>query len=371
MNNMSSMDREVNEYIFFLKENVSELQRLGKEWGMADEEINRCIDKALENSTVSTKNQTKSGKNYGRKAWIYIRLVLRASLYSVLTMIALLSGILILTSLHKPTERYVGKTLEPYGYTIFRFIRLATLPFHQIFRITYLYDAECMINNPFFVEESPECWLCSNTNTVKEINTDEFKPEKLTLYIRSWKPVLFKSALKRNVTYQDLRELYLSHRVHLDSSVYILESSHPSIQSLQAMFEEDRETFIKEANEFYFIWESRKVASSISLRHLFPRPSFMPLKSEITLDKTVIIHGPGMNTSQLPATIDRWYMYTQSSGTRRVAVTPAGDCKMSCSTMLVILQPGDTLLFTSQLWWVQLLTNGDEISVGYVVSFSP
>ncbi|KAK3580885.1 hypothetical protein CHS0354_008170 [Potamilus streckersoni] len=368
---MTAMDREVNDYILFLKENVSELQRLGKEWGMEDEEINRCIDKALENSPVSPKNQTKSGKNYGRKAWIYIRLLLKAALCSICTIIVLLSGILILTSMHKPTERFVGKTLEPYGYMIFRFIRLATLPLHQILKITKLYDAECVINNPFFVEETPECWVCSNTNTVKEINTDEFKADKLALYIRSWKPVMFKSALKRNVTYQDLRELYLSHKVYLDSSVYILESSHLSIQSLQEMFGEDREAFIKEANEFYFIWESRKVASSISLRQLFPRPSFMPLKSEITLDKTVIIHGPGMNTSQLPATRDRWYIYTQSSGTRRVAVTPAGDCKMSCSTMLIILQPGDTLLFTSQMWWVQLLTNGDEISVGYVVSFTP
>ena len=45
--------------------------------------------------------------------------------------------------------------------------------------------------------------------------------------------------------------------------------------------------------------ESRKVKTSVALRKLFPRPSFLPDKIEIGLEKHVLIDSPDTPTYEL------------------------------------------------------------------------
>lgn len=133
MNNYK-MDTEVVEFMLFLKRNASELKRQGSACGMTAEEIDACIDKALENEDEARKEQ--ANRTIPLEIWITfcagVKLVFKIFMVIV---IVLFAGFMLM-SFHEPTGNYIGKVLQPYGYGIFRFVRLATLPLHKILNLT-------------------------------------------------------------------------------------------------------------------------------------------------------------------------------------------------------------------------------------------
>jgi hypothetical protein len=62
------MDAEAVEFMHYLKRNVAELKRLGSQWEMSTDEINSCIDKALENEEDLPEDQTNKIKP--REIWL-------------------------------------------------------------------------------------------------------------------------------------------------------------------------------------------------------------------------------------------------------------------------------------------------------------
>ena len=128
------MDAEAVEFMLYLKRNVAELKRLGSQWEMSTDEINSCIDKALENEEDLPEDQTNKIKP--REIWLKFCHGIKF-LFKVFGIImAVLFGMLILVSYHESSGNFVGKVLQPYGYPIFRLVRLATLPIHNMMNIT-------------------------------------------------------------------------------------------------------------------------------------------------------------------------------------------------------------------------------------------
>ena len=130
------MEQEAVEYMLFLKQNTSELRKLGSDWGLTEDEITGCITEALSQVNGATVIDANSKKNVARSIWRYFLLLIKIPIYTFLLMVGLLILVNVVCSFHEPSDQYVTKALAPYGYDIFRYIRLATLPLHRIANIT-------------------------------------------------------------------------------------------------------------------------------------------------------------------------------------------------------------------------------------------
>ena len=130
------MEQEAVEYMLFLKKNTTELRKLGSDWGLTEDEINGCITEALLQVNVSSEIDVNSKKNMARKIWSHILFLVKIPIYTLLFMVGLLVLVTIVCTLHEPTDKFFTRKLAPHGYSIFRFIRLATLPLHRIANVT-------------------------------------------------------------------------------------------------------------------------------------------------------------------------------------------------------------------------------------------
>ncbi|XP_045175505.2 uncharacterized protein LOC123536402 [Mercenaria mercenaria] len=361
-------NNSVEEYLVYLKENANELRQLGKKWGMTEEEINSCVTEAL-SMTENKEELKKSPKNKARKCWSYFLFALKFQLAFCLLVFVLIAGIYITASYHEPTQRAVIKVIMPYSYEIMRLVRLAAVPLHGMFNISSLYNSECLIENPYFIQETPDCNICRSFKQAKGLNASTFNATKFTAYANTLKPVKLMKTIERNITYSDIRKMYLETQDRLVAEPHQFTSTVPSIQSLSQLFDEDHGEEIDAHENQHIDWHSTTVKASAGLRTLFPRPHYLPPETEVTLEKHVLIDGPNTTAYHLPVmNSSPLHLYTQGSGKRRLLVRPVEGCKEYCNSMLVFMDPGDALLYNRDMWRVYLSTSGDTTSVGYVIA---
>ena len=136
---MAEMEQEGVEYMLFLKQNASELRKLGSDWGMTEEEINHCINEALLQVKDQSEIRGNTTKNWARKIWSYILFMVKVPFYTAVVIFSLFGLVMIMSTVHEPTDHLISKTLQPYSYDIFRFMRLVTLPVHRIANITSMH----------------------------------------------------------------------------------------------------------------------------------------------------------------------------------------------------------------------------------------
>ncbi|OWF34609.1 hypothetical protein KP79_PYT24781 [Mizuhopecten yessoensis] len=129
------MDAEVLGHIEFLRNNVSALRSLGKEWGLENEEIESCIDEVIANSNDKAKVKPTITST-GRNIWSLIRFSIKFWLVVFVLICASCTCLFLVASYNNDVESFVSRTLQPYGYDIFRYVRLAGLPLHDLFNIT-------------------------------------------------------------------------------------------------------------------------------------------------------------------------------------------------------------------------------------------
>lgn len=132
------MEASTVEYMLHLRQNASLLRKEAREWGFTEKQINQCIEEALRDSD-NLHELANSPKNLMRTCWHYFRVTVNVMLLTVAVATTLLIGLTILTTYHEPTEEYVSNVLQPYGYQIFRTLRLVTLPVHKMFNVTREY----------------------------------------------------------------------------------------------------------------------------------------------------------------------------------------------------------------------------------------
>lgn len=129
------MDVAAVEYLIYLKKNAALLRKEAQQLGFTEDEINQCIEEALKESD-DNEELANSPKNIARKCFHYFRVAAKVFLAILGVIFALWVGVMVLTTYHKPSEHLLGSVLQPYGYQIFRTIRLVTLPVHNMFNIT-------------------------------------------------------------------------------------------------------------------------------------------------------------------------------------------------------------------------------------------
>lgn len=122
------------EYVQQLQQNVAELHQMGRQWGMTEEEMSDCIERVLkENENVVV---TPSRMSTARRIWRCFGYIPVVIFFLFVAVLFLVLGTSLLFYVYPSAEHYVSGKLQPYGYAIFRTIRLATLPLHRYFNIS-------------------------------------------------------------------------------------------------------------------------------------------------------------------------------------------------------------------------------------------
>ena len=128
------MDGEVAETLAYFRENASDLKTLGKEWGLSDSDIKECIKQAL---SIDRKDlphpkttSTTRLKFAARKSWPKLRILLWV-VGAVIVLVG--AGALALQNEH--IDHRVGQLVQPLLYPLFRAVRLAAAPLHDVFNL--------------------------------------------------------------------------------------------------------------------------------------------------------------------------------------------------------------------------------------------
>ncbi|KAL4225366.1 hypothetical protein ACF0H5_016055 [Mactra antiquata] len=361
------MERNVAEYLVHLKENASELRKLGKEWGITEKEIDGCVTEAL--AGIDDKESLKSSpKNNARKCWGYFLVALKLMMLIFVVLILIFGIFSFLMSYHEPTQEVMVKLISPYFYYIMRYARLAAVPLHGMFNMTDLYREECLVYNPLYVGEPTDCTLCSNFKAVKEKNLKNFTEVKFGAYSNIQKPVKIVKTLDRNVTYKDLKDMYQNIDGGLIKDQHEFVKKGDNNMSLNDFFINDYEELVNTSSTLQVHWITRSVKASAALRKLFPRPPYIPVQSEIALEKVVVVDGPNSGPHQLPQINNgQTHLFIVGSGHRRVLVRPVDECRQECNNMLVFMEAGDTLIYSPDLFRLFLGVNSEEPMVGYIL----
>ncbi|XP_033752400.1 uncharacterized protein LOC117336127 [Pecten maximus] len=361
------MDAEVTAHIEFLRNNVSTLRSLGKEWGMDDEEVNSCIDEVIANRT--DKDIFKPTiKSTGRDIWSLIRFSIKFWLVIFVLICIFCTTLFFVVSYNSDAESFISRTLQPFGYDIFRYVRLSTLPLHDMFNITEFYDAECLVENPYFTEPEIACVYCEGTNSLMTFQT--LNVSLVALLLDNRQPLLHQGGYSAEVTYSDLLDTYLHDRDVFDGEPHQVESTQDSVQSLPDLFSSGMENKINTTESFVIKWHSKGVRSSNLLRKLFPRPRVVPVNTEIAVEKTLYLDGPASQHYQVVRGKFTLALYIQASGNRKAVLRPRDSCQAFCQLFTISLNERDILLFDQALWHLFLLPNTNGTAVGFSSTFT-
>lgn len=134
----NKMANEMNS-LLSLQSNVRQLRLLGKELGVSEQDINKCIDEALNDIKRERPNHLEQLINDDSLSNIlkkHMKFLLKVWLISTAILICLLLSVYVAVSCSTKVEEHVVRTLHVHGYSIFRQVRFATLPLHDMFNIT-------------------------------------------------------------------------------------------------------------------------------------------------------------------------------------------------------------------------------------------
>ena len=131
------MDASTVEYLLYLRENASQLREEAKGLGFTEDQIKECIEEALKECDIHTdSNIVNSPKNITRKCFYYFRVLVKTSLAIIGVLIAIWTCLMLMVSYNEATGKFFSNAIQPYGYEIFRAVRLVTLPIHDMLNIT-------------------------------------------------------------------------------------------------------------------------------------------------------------------------------------------------------------------------------------------
>ncbi|XP_078588099.1 uncharacterized protein LOC144869086 [Branchiostoma floridae x Branchiostoma japonicum] len=347
------------EYVYEkVSDSFHSLQKKGKDWGLSDEVIEKCIRQALESGGSSGEG--------GRPARSCQCLV--TFLKVVILIGFVLSVGAVFATYHDPTARLLSKHTQAWAYPILRTTRILTLPLTKWFNLQAFYEKECLVPNFLKPDEQPNCLRYKKVKGVPSIR----RAKNFTnAYYGTARPVIIKDAQEKEVDFSVLQSVYKQHKASLDSGVYDFQSSNPHIQTLADVF--SIQTPEDMPDNTSIMWMSRKVVAGSVIRKLFPRPYIIEPESEVGLAKYIFIDAPGapvrnaakdMGNPDYPNT---WL--TQGAGTREVWLKPVADCAQKQDEIIVILYPRDVLYYNQYYWQPEFHHHGDNISITFSGSF--
>jgi hypothetical protein len=126
------MNKEADDILAYFRENVTELRKLGKGWGLDDSEIAQCIEQAMsvKPEDLPPASEEIRKKLSAHKSWTKLRFFL----FTTGALIVLLAGVL-MTVDGNTIEASVSHVTTPLVSPAMRFIRHAAVPLHKWFNL--------------------------------------------------------------------------------------------------------------------------------------------------------------------------------------------------------------------------------------------
>lgn len=349
------MDLQVDEMCESLADEVKNLRKLATSWGLTNQEINECInsalnDKADENHKVDT---CKVHKNTGR--WV------RKCIVSVLVCIVIAVMFLCCT---ETGQRLASRHVQGIAYPVMRRLRLIALPVLQhISSLSLLYDKQCLLENPLYREPPIDCFPCQDVQQVLDLTGFTNFSE---LYQQGGTPFLVQDAIVTEVSITNFTAFYSANCDELVKGTVQFDSSDKTITTLDDLFRSE-DTSIHD--HLHIEWKVKRAAATRAFRALFPRLYFVPNTTEVSLEKFVFIDGHYSEPYELPRTEFTNVWIAQVYGYRRIALLPCSSCMQECKVMQLVLQPKEVMYYNTQYWQPISLPHGEAVSITYLGSF--
>ncbi|XP_067654625.1 uncharacterized protein [Haliotis asinina] len=338
------------------KSKVEAICKAAESSGTTSSIISQCLDKSLGGPNVAASD--KCGLTvFTRWMWCNpsARRLCLISVVSVLLMAVSSNGYSLLGLL-------LPQDVIAHGMVaVLKYARLLSVPFHGATDFSNLYSSECLVDNPLYMEPEPECDTCKKHNSVKELKV---KVKTLKLHLL-WYPIIHRG-LQAPVLLEDVQSAIRKEKDQLTQ--HPIDCTAGWAAKASDLARDDLLELITAEKNFSCVWNSKeKLLQGQVMRRMFPRPSIIPAKTEIALQKYLYIDGHGGQQRTLPPSAQGGYSwYAQGQGRRRVVFSSPEGCVDICNTFQITVNEGDILTFPSGLWAVRVEENDGGTSVGFL-----
>ncbi|XP_022082831.1 uncharacterized protein LOC110975044 [Acanthaster planci] len=336
-----------------LAEDAKKIRELGKSWGLDDADIDGCFQRAL----VVDKAPIRP-----RRSRVCRCLVL--SFVGIFVLLIVLYG---LVNFHKPSKHFAMRHAQDVLYPFMRAVRRAALPLRQVFDLSGLHELDCLVPNPLFGKfDEFDCWPCEE---IREVRTFRNLSNFTMYYYHSGIPFVVKDANMSQVTFDDVKSVYLDNAEQFSHSASLVQSNNAFIRSISDLLTPSRTLEDLLGTDFHLQWRVLKAGGVRLIRSMSPKPYFVPEKAEVASEMFVMIHTPAAEAHPLPLPEHPNAWLTQACGSQEVALTPVSACKENCTEVRIVLQQSDVLFYTPRFWQLNAFSFGNEVSIAFQGSF--
>ncbi|XP_031554788.1 uncharacterized protein LOC116291718 [Actinia tenebrosa] len=234
----------------------------------------------------------------------------------------------------------------------------------------YLYEEDCLIINPYRVEEGiseEDCETkCSELNRIEVLTNTNHKIIADLLFKDI--PVVIKDATddwsaRKKFSVEFLAQLFQEREVLSESGVCQFQSTVEGYSHPVSFLEDVVEGKIEGSYQAY--WENCEKKAAREFRQFYRRPYFLPPMVEADEGNWMIVSSGGSKSLRVSwASTITWL--SQITGQSRILLRPDPVCKKVCQPLSVMLKPGDSLLMANELWTMSYKPIGEEpvIAIG-------
>lgn len=236
--------------------------------------------------------------------------------------------------------------------------------------LTNYYDESCLVVNPFFRVPDMSC-PCEDVRTVLNLTGENTQREQY----HSGIPFMIR--IRRNeVPWPKLKALYDNHSSVFDRDASHLLISSPSNQSYKStpasLFQSTHNSNDAGWDRTHVQWRSNRLEPTRLLRSIFGSPVGEPnYAAGVTIEKLVLVDGPRAPAYQMPTTDGTTVFIHQASGSRVILLSPANECRDTCTAVSVELPKNHILWFSWWYWRASSLPSpaSASMSVTYMGSY--
>ncbi|XP_038052558.1 uncharacterized protein LOC119725271 [Patiria miniata] len=336
-----------------LAEDARKLRELGKSWGLDDTDIDSCFQQAL----AADKRPPKPRR--GRACRCF-----GLSIFGVFVVLLAVYG---LVAYHKPTKMFAMRHTQDFLYPMMRAIRIASLPLRAVIDLSGLHEQECLVANPFFGSyDQVDCWPCEE---IPKVHTFRNLRNFTRYYYHSAIPFVVKDANISQVTFNDLKSLYLDNADQLSYSALNVKSNNAYIRSIDDLLTPTRNMGDLLGTDFHLEWRVQRAGGVRLIRSMSPKPYFVPQKAEVASEMFMLIHTPSAEAHPLPWPEQPNAWITQAYGSQEVTLDPISACKENCTELRIVLEQSDVLFYAPRYWQMNAFSYGDDVSIAFMGSF--
>ncbi|XP_046393999.1 uncharacterized protein LOC124161837 [Ischnura elegans] len=373
-----SLDEKISRRTLTTKEFEEDVQALrsrGEDWNLTDVQINEIIEESLrilENEANASVDSTSRTCRFIRRFtslfmsfWMHI--------FNLLWWAFITASILYcVLACHNPTQKLVTRHIQDYIYPFMRTFRLVTLPLLKVYpSLVDWHEEQCLVKNPFYKVQDLDCWPCEQVRSVLDLSGLKNFTE---YYHHSGIPFVVKDAVDTECSLETLQGLFMENRDVFLRDAPSIYSSLPWLNDLVSLLDPSSvDAFnVSQYPEMHVTWKINRIAPARVLREAFPRPYFVPNGTEVAIQRFVFFNGAESPAHILPMSdFANVWILAAGSGERLISLWPASQCSHACSPTSIVLQPGHILFYNWQFWRPRSLPvqGAQGISILFMGSF--